>query len=146
MKAPTKTKKNNLEDQHQIALLKWAALTRMPTLPNAEPGSMVSDYLIHIPNGGSRHLLEAVKLKAMGAKKGVSDLLFPVPVAGKSGLWIEMKAPFKTSADKNYPSPEQREWIARMERAGYAAAVCYGWEEAKQLITNYLTGERQHAA
>ena len=33
--------------------------------------------LFHPPNGGSRHIAEATKLKAMGVRKGVPDLLLP---------------------------------------------------------------------
>lgn len=145
-KPATKTKKSNIEDQHQIALMKWAAITRMPRLPGVEPGAFIADYLIHIPNGGSRHLLEAVKLKAMGAKKGVSDLLLAIPAGGFSGLWIELKAPYTTSAEKNYPTPEQRAWVARMNAAGYRAVVCYGWTEAQNQIARYLNEEQQHDA
>lgn len=145
-KPTTKTKKSNIEDQHQIALMKWAAITRMNALSAAEPGTFVSDYLIHIPNGGSRHLLEAVKLKAMGAKKGVSDLLLAIPAGGFAGLWIELKAPYKTSAEKNYPSPEQRAWVARMNAAGYRAVVCYGWTEAQHQIARYLNEEQPNEA
>lgn len=148
MKKPTrtKTKKANLEDQHQVALMKWAKVTRMPRLNGVEPGAFVADYLIHIPNGGSRHLLEAVKLKAMGAKKGVSDLLLAIPAGGFSALWIELKAPYTSSAEKNYPTPEQRAWVARMNTAGYRAVVCYGWTEAQHQIAKYINEEAIHDA
>lgn len=45
--------------------------------------------IIHIPNGGSRNMIEAAKLKGMGVRSGVCDLLFILP-EGKTH-WVEMK-------------------------------------------------------
>lgn len=39
---------------------------------------------------------------------------------------------------KNKTSDKQNEWINALTAQGYAAAVCYGWEEAQRLITKYL--------
>ena len=134
----TRKKKNTLEDDHQIALFEWAQHCRLPELPTVEPGVRLTDYLIHIPNGGKRGKAEAGRFKAMGVKRGVSDLLLPIPHRGFAGLWIEMKAPYTDSRDKNYPSKEQKEWLARMQLAGYQTAVCYGWLNAKMTIQRYL--------
>ncbi|MGL4939393.1 VRR-NUC domain-containing protein [Shewanella sp.] len=135
-----KVKKVNLEDQHQMALMRWARSARVPAFGYVPAGAKVADFLIHIPNGGSRHPVEAVKLKAMGTKAGVSDLFFAVPGGCKAGLWIELKAPFTSSKDKNYPTKEQREWMQKMDAAGYGAQLCYGWDQAKEAITNYMQG------
>ncbi len=146
---PTKKRKSNLEDQHQKALIKWARLRRLNTLlPNVETGATLGDYLFHIPNGGKRGKIEAANFKAMGTKAGVSDLFLPIPLHDKAGLWIELKAPYTDTKQKNYPTKEQREWLKRMEKAGYAAALCYGWQEAKEQIENYLQGQDhdQHTA
>lgn len=129
------------EDDHQIALIEWATVKRLPALANVIPGSTVADYLFHIPNGGSRGVLEAIRFKRMGLKAGVSDLLLPIPVGTHSGLWVEMKAPYTNSRDKNYPTKEQRDWQEKMSLAGYRAEVCYGWLSAKDAINNYLAGE-----
>ena len=134
-------RKQSLEDQHQKALIDWAKHCCLPDEPHIEPGAKLADYLFHIPNGGRRTKVEAGILKGMGTKAGVSDLLLPLPLHGKPGLWVEMKAPFRDSKDKNYPSKEQKAWLARMKLAGYVTAVCYGWLEARETIQNYLRGE-----
>jgi hypothetical protein len=85
-----------------------------------------------IPNGGCRSKREAAELKATGVKAGVSDLFLPVMSKGKGGLWIEMK----TSDGK--VSDEQKEWIGAMQRGGYEATVCYGYQEAICAIEHYL--------
>jgi hypothetical protein len=141
VKRPVKKRKSNLEDQHQKSLIDWAKVFRLPELPHIEVGAKLADYMFHIPNGGKRGKVEAAILKGMGTKKGVSDLFLPLPMHGKPGLWIEMKAPFKDSKDKNYPSTDQKQWLTRMSLAGYVTAVAYGWFEARQIILNYIGGQ-----
>ncbi len=121
------------EDQEQIALFEWARLARgkHPELA----------LLLHVPNGGSRHLLEAVKLKRMGIKPGVPDILLPVPRRGLSGLWIEMKRESlrpKTAKGKGGVSEDQTWWLKELWRHGYQASVAWGFEEARTIIERYL--------
>jgi hypothetical protein len=141
--APRK-RKNNIEDQHQRALIKWAAHARLPDLPHIEPGSTVADYLFAIPNGGGRSKVEAALLKAGGVKAGVWDLLLPLPMHGSPGLWVEMKAPAMPATDitaasaRGTPSKDQIAWGKRMALAGYATAMCWSWEAARNCITAYI--------
>lgn len=85
-----------------------------------------------IPNGGGRSKREAAELKATGVKPGVSDLFLPVMVGGKGGLWIEMKT------DNGVVSKEQKDWIEAMQRGGYEAKVCRGYQDAIFSIEHYL--------
>lgn len=126
----------NIEDQHQEALITWAASKRINSKYK------LSDLLYAIPNGGKRGKLEAFRLKKQGVKAGVSDLHLPFPIHGKPGLWVEMKKP-KVKGQKSQPkvSPEQKDWLAKMDDLGHVTAVCYGWTEAKQIIENYLEGK-----
>ena len=48
-------------------------------------------FIFAVPNGGSRHKLEAINLKKEGATSGVADLIVMLP-DGKT-LFIEMKRP-----------------------------------------------------
>lgn len=117
------------ESEHQILLMCWAKKVCLA-------GRSELDLLFHIPNGGGRSKREAGILKAMGVKPGVSDLFLPVPVTGKgSGLWIEMKA------DKGSVSDDQWRWIYAMRKNWYRAEVCFGWEDAVEVIKNYLGGK-----
>ncbi|QSX32483.1 VRR-NUC domain-containing protein [Shewanella avicenniae] len=134
----TTKRPRHLEDEHQICLIKWARIRRLPQISGVIRGSTIADYLIHIPNGGSRNKAEAARFKRMGVKAGVSDLLLAIPTAANHGLWVELKAPYTSSKDKNYPSPEQREWVEKMNQAGYRAIVCWGWHEAQQQIEKYI--------
>ncbi len=96
----------------------------------------LSGLLIHIPNGGSRkHRFEGWRLRRQGVRKGVSDLLLPIPSKGFHGLWIEFKAapPFDAPV-----SDHQIDWLERMQEHGYATAICRGADEAMATITAYL--------
>lgn len=116
------------EDSHQILVMTWARKV-------AIAGRTELKRLFHIPNGMGRSKGEAAKLKAMGVLSGVSDLMLPVMAGGKGGLWIELKA------EKGVVSEAQAEWIEAMVLGGYAAIVCYGWEETVAAIKEYLGGE-----
>jgi hypothetical protein len=105
----------------------WARLHKVEGL------GAVSDYLIAIPNGGRRGKIESAMLKAEGVKAGVSDLFLAVPTRHYPGLWIEMKI------KPNKPSHAQIDWLKSMALQGYAVAVAWSWEEARDTIINYLT-------
>mgnify|MGYP002515529535 FL=1 len=112
------------EGNEQEVLFRWAAFVRgrFPEI----------DLLYHIPNGGSRNRIEAANLKRQGVKAGVPDLCLPVARGKYHGLYIEMKY------GKNKTSESQNKWLSALQKQGYAAAVCYGFEEAQAVITKYL--------
>ena len=114
------------EAQEQAALFEWAerAKGRYPALR----------WMFHIPNGGSRNPIEARHLKEQGVRRGVPDILLPHPNPIYKGLFIELKR-----QKGGRTSEEQREWIAELNRAGYRAVVCKGWEEARDEIIKYLS-------
>ena len=120
---------NHPESDHQRAVVEWASMTGHHHLP---PASKIGDYLIAIPHGGRRGQVEAAILKAEGVKAGVSDLFLAVPMGGFCGLWIEMKI------KPNKPTESQIAWITRMAGVGYAAIVCWSWDEAREAIITYL--------
>jgi hypothetical protein len=113
------------ESAEQIALFQWA-VWQEKTVPELI-------LLYHIPNGGKRYVTTARRLKAEGVKSGVPDLCLPVSRGGFPGLYIELKRVSGNTATDN-----QAGWIAALERQGYKALVCYGWEEAADAITQYL--------
>ncbi len=135
------------EDGLQKAVMAWSALAenraQFPALK----------WLFHVNNGdrapGRAGLIRGGRAKAMGVKKGVPDLCLPVVKHWESewpketaafrapvyyhGLFIEMKKP------DGKVSPEQKEWLDHLNGMGYCARVCWGWEEARDLLVWYLT-------
>lgn len=118
------------EAQEQKALFEWARWEQ-----NRHPELRT---LFHIANGGSRNPIEARHLKEQGVKPGVPDIFLPVPKGEYHGLWIEMK---RRKGGK--VSDAQRGFIQTMNRLGYCAVVCRGWEEARNTILEYLKSERK---
>ena len=117
------------EAQEQRALFDWAAYAqnRWPEL----------GLLYHIPNGGSRDPREAHNLRMQGVKPGVPDICLPVPRNGYAALYIEMKR-----KSGGVLSDNQRVWLKALNRAGNRAVVCYGFDEARETILEYLRGEK----
>ena len=115
------------EAEEQEALFRWAAFAhgQHPELK----------LLFHVPNGGRRDKVTAARLKAQGVKAGVPDLFLPVSRHGKHGLWIEMKV------TGGRVSSSQCEWLGDLSEQGYECKVCYGWQEAKDALEEYLKEE-----
>jgi len=74
----------------------------------------------------------AKKLLAEGMRKGVPDLILPVPRPPYCGLAIEMKAP------KGVLKPEQRWWRDALTALGWAYQLCRSAEQAIQTYRSYL--------
>jgi hypothetical protein len=55
-----------------------------------------------------------------------------IPKNGWHGLFIEMKVKGGKLSDS------QKEFMTVATAMGYKAVVCYGFEDAKEAITNYL--------
>jgi len=113
------------EAAEQSCLFEWAdmAQTKYPCLR----------HMFAIPNGGSRHILEAVNLKKQGVKRGVPDIMLPVARQGYHGLFIEMKR-----QKGGRESPEQKEYKEYLIGEGYKAVTCISWFVARREIEEYL--------
>jgi hypothetical protein len=90
---------------------------------------------VHIPNERKATLRVMVELERQGLKKGFPDNFIAEPRGKWHGLFIELKRAKKSLSQK---SPEQREWIRKLNAKGYKAAFCYGAEAAKRLVLEYL--------
>lgn len=82
-----------------------------------------------IPNGGHRHVITAKKLKDEGVLAGVPDIFV---ADGNPGLFIEMKA------KKGQVSEHQKSMIKWLNKMGYQVKVCFGFDEAKACVVEYL--------
>ena len=107
------------EHEIQCLLIKWAS-----AIPELK--------CFAIPNGEKRNIMTGAKLKKAGVKAGVPDLFFCVPRGGYHGLFIELKS------EKGRLSNEQKYWLEVLANNGYRSAVCFGLDEAKNTIIDYL--------
>ena len=83
-----------------------------------------------VPNGGSRNVREAQRLKAEGVLAGVADLVVLLP-QGKS-LYIEMKVKGNCQTDN------QKDFQKKVTILGHTYVVCYTFEEFQQVIENQI--------
>lgn len=118
------------EEDEQIALFAWARASRhkYPEL------RWLHASLNGIAASSPR---EAKQAKLAGMESGVPDVFLPVPRGGYCGLYIEMKRSDKTLSDL---SESQREWKSGLAENGYRAEVAFCWEQAKDIILDYLGG------
>lgn len=116
------------EAHEQMAIVQWA---------DSMSRSTYSDLgaLYAIPNGGSRHPVEAKNMKLAGVKSGVPDMFLPVARRGYHGLYIELKR-----RDVNVVSANQYEWLCKLHMRDYLVEVCRGYDEATKVLTWYLSG------
>ena len=121
------------EGQEQAALMREVEL-RYPE---------AFKLIYHVPNGGHRHKLVAIKLKEQGVKAGVPDLVLPMARAGYFGLYIEFKAkpPFDAAV-----SASQDAYIQALIDQGYLALVCRGHIDALECLRAYLLQPRTRVA
>ena len=122
---PTRAKAIDREGREQAALMIEIAL-RYP---------VAAKLIYHVPNGGHRHVLVAMKLKEQGVKAGVPDLVLPMARGGYFGLYIEFKAkaPYDAAV-----SPAQDAYLRALTDQGYLAIVCRGHVDAIEAIRAYL--------
>jgi hypothetical protein len=115
-------KSSEHNEQRQLILWKTLMLPNLPELQN----------LFAIPNGTWTTHQVGGRMKAEGVSAGVPDLFLAWPAQHYHGLFIEMKYGNGTT------SREQREWILRLENAGYKVVVCFSFLSARNVILDYL--------
>ena len=110
------------ETTEQISLFAWAERNKeiIPEL----------GLMYHVPNEGKR--TNGGLLKMAGMKSGVPDICLPVARKDFHGLYIEMKFGL------NKPTKDQKAYMELLQQQGYKTAVAYGYEEAREIIRNYL--------
>jgi hypothetical protein len=109
---------NNEEDHEQSVVVDW--LDRHGVLFTA------------VPLGGKRNVITAARLKRLGAKKGVPDILIfdPPPGDAAIGVAIEMKR-----RSGGTVRPEQREWLEKLDARGWVSLICRGADQAIEELT-----------
>lgn len=121
----------DLEHKEQVAVIQWWNL--------AHKGFGLPEFaLFAIPNGGHRHMLTAVRLKAEGVRSGIPDLFLAAALGDAYGnLWGGMFIEMKSKEGKESPAQtEVRQYLVK----GYRSVVANGADEAIEFIKSYLRG------
>lgn len=88
--------------------------------------------LFAVPNGGSRNLLEAARMKEEGVTAGVADLILFVPSGEYASLCIEMKTA------KGRQRDTQKEWENAATSVGNRYVICRSFDEFQTEVNQYL--------
>jgi len=110
------------EDRLQMAFMRWVQL-QYPKL---------RDFIFHIPNGGKMSVITGSRLKAMGVKSGVADVLFMFKTPDFGGLWLEFKTP------KGRQSDTQKVFEELAHIAHYDYQLVRTFDEATEAFKRYL--------
>jgi hypothetical protein len=116
----------HIEEDHQEMVVNWFRM-QYPSI-----------LMFAIPNGGQRGILEAKRLKLGGVLPGVPDLFIAKGMRGLNGLFVEMKRPKQKGMPNPMVSRHQQGIIAHLLENSYGAVICYGFDEAKTVIVDYL--------
>ena len=116
----------DVEDQDQINTMSWFDCH----YPEYET------LCFHTMNESMMPVQGRVKAKRKGVKSGVSDIMILINRGEYSGLIIELKRECKQLSTP--VSPKQRRFLKQADQQGFFCAVCYGFEEAKKCILEYL--------
>lgn len=91
----------------------------------------VPNFAGHYGTKGQR-IYAGKRLKAEGRRKGALDINIDEPVGNYHGARIEMKR----KGEK--PTPEQVDWMLKLQARGYATYLCYGADQAWDALFEYM--------
>ena len=88
--------------------------------------------LYAVPNGGSRNVREAVRLRKEGVRRGVADLFLSIPRKGLNGLYLEAKTA------KGRQSEFQKNFEKMVIAEGYGYRIFRSLNEFINVVEDYL--------
>lgn len=86
----------------------------------------------HPMNEGKRSPFEQYKLKFLGTKPGIPDLLIFTPNENRGGLAIELKYKY------NKPTPSQKEWLKWLKNCNWEATWHNNFDDCIKTIDEYF--------
>lgn len=113
------------ESKLQDLFLKWLEYA----LPH------IRKKICSIPNSGLRSKAEGARQVQLGLRAGMPDLFFFTAYGPFHGLFIELKW------DKNTLTPSQESTLKDLIDEQYCCAVCYTFEEAREVVKLYIQGK-----
>lgn len=117
------------EHDVQVQLFNWMAYH--PKLQNAFAIPNANAAISKLPRNQKFALNRY--MKAEGRRAGVPDIFIPVAMGNYHGMFVELK-----KEKGGVLSKDQKEWIKKLNEAGYYSVVARGFDNAKKEIENYL--------
>ena len=140
--------KSETEHSHQAAFFCWLQNNK-----HLQPGF---EFAYAVPNGGQRGKREAARFVAEGVKRGVPDVVIPIPTwttgvdsGGEPlnliqycGLYIEFKKPsLEKSMKGTVTDPDQIRYRDYLLSQNYSHFVAFHYLKAVEFTIKYLTQE-----
>ena len=89
----------------------------------------------HVANEGKRTPFEQYKMKYLGTKPGIPDIMIFDPNKTNNGLAIELKAGY------NKPTPNQKKWLKSLENKNWLAVWSNNLDECIEIIDKYFNNK-----
>lgn len=124
--ARRKPRRKQPEEDLQRAVFMWVR--------QSEPLHPALRWFFHTPNGGARSAGEAGKLKAMGVRPGVADVICPFPSGPWHGFACELKAPGREKT----LSAEQGEFLEMARESVWLCGVATTLDQFIDLANRFL--------
>lgn len=125
--APEAWAKLGREFVEQVRLFDWIdseGVARWPELVDT----------FAVPNAGMRSRFSGGGMRRAGLRRGVADVIHPVPHGGYTGLAVELKV------TGGKVEPEQAALHARWRARGWRVVVVVGYEPARDALVEYVSG------
>lgn len=124
--------KSTTEHSHQAAYFCWLQNNK-----HLQPGF---EFAYAVPNGGQRGKREAARLVAEGVKRGVPDVVVPIPCGQYHGLYIEFKKPsMEKSMKGTVTEPDQIRYRDYLISQNYGHFVAFSYLQAIDATIKYLS-------
>lgn len=95
------------------------------------PGALYT----HVANEGKRTRFEQYKMKYLGTKAGIPDVMIFDPNETKNGLAIELKAGY------NKPTENQKKWLKELKKKNWMAVWSNNLDECIEIIDKYFNNK-----
>lgn len=95
------------------------------------PGTLYT----HVANEGKRTRFEQYKMKYLGTKAGIPDIMIFDPNKTKNGLAIELKAGY------NKPTENQKKWLKELKKKNWVAVWSNNLDECIEIIDKYFNNK-----
>ena len=124
--------KSNTEHSHQAAFFCWLQNNK-----HLQPGF---EFAYAVPNGGKRNKREAMNLVKCGVRRGVPDVVVPIPCGQYHGLYIEFKKPsLERSMKGTVTDEDQIKYRDYLISSNYGYFVAFSYLQAIDATINYLS-------
>jgi len=89
-------------------------------------------FWFHPPNEAKHHINYRARLKLMGVRAGIPDIM----ICCRSQVWVGLAIELKVKG--NYPTPAQRECLKALKDEGWFTAICHTIEEFQEEVDKYF--------